>query len=734
MQYLQALPTLLAILLLAFLGFLVTHNQYRKVNVLFLLLIIADSAWLSGVFAINFTPYRTSVFLGRVVYATSICLALCALAFIDSLLGVYRSARLKWLLFVGSGALLLLTLFTPLIIKGITLSTFTTFLAAFPIYGSWYWLFILYLAIALVAIFIPLFHRQKPGEGSVTKQQLTYARFGLAAFAILSVLTNLVLPSFFGSPWPSMFAPVGSIVLALAFFYAIGRYKLFDVRFVVLRAAAYLTTVFIVTFVFITPFVLIINRLLGQAITGEQFALVVLSSVVLLYVLQFLRTFFDKFTVAVFSRNFYDTQDVLDNLSGVLVRTADLKNLRENTAQVLRDALRPSFLRYILFADANKQDAALGKVLDDYSWTHKLDILDIDEIDKKHRGIIKLLRDDGVMIAIRLHTTHEDLGFMIVGYKQSGDAYVTRDKRLLSIAADEIAISLQNMLRFEQIQRFNTTLQGEVDSATQKLRRQNKRLEELDDVKDDFISMASHQLRTPLTSVKGYLSMVLEGDAGKLNSTQTQMLKQSFASSQRMVFLITDLLNVSRLKTGKFVIDTAPTKLDEVVSQELDQLHETARVKNIELSFEKPKAFPELMLDEVKIRQVIMNFVDNAIYYTPDGGHIKVELVDKPTVVELRVIDDGIGVPKSEQHHLFTKFYRATNARKARPDGTGLGLFMAQKVILAQGGSTIFSSQENKGSTFGFAFSKSRLAVKSVSPHTSSLSAAPAVQSPRAAK
>ena len=115
------------------------------------------------------------------------------------------------------------------------------------------------------------------------------------------------------------------------------------------------------------------------------------------------------------------------------------------------------------------------------------------------------------------------------------------------------------------------------------------------------------------------------------------------------------------------------------------------------------------MLDETKTRQVIMNFVDNAIYYTPAGGHIEVQLAETPTTIEFRVEDNGIGVPKSEQPHLFTKFYRAGNARKARPDGTGLGLFMAKKVIIAQGGSLIFESQEGKGSTFGFIFSKHKL-------------------------
>jgi signal transduction histidine kinase len=106
-----------------------------------------------------------------------------------------------------------------------------------------------------------------------------------------------------------------------------------------------------------------------------------------------------------------------------------------------------------------------------------------------------------------------------------------------------------------------------------------------------------------------------------------------------------------------------------------------------------------------------MNFMDNAIYYTQAGGEVRVQLIDKPETIELRIVDNGIGVPRSEQHHLFNKFYRAGNARKVRPDGTGLGLFMAKKVIIAQGGAVIFDSQEGKGSTFGFVFSKAKLAV-----------------------
>ncbi|MCA9330135.1 HAMP domain-containing histidine kinase, partial [Candidatus Saccharibacteria bacterium] len=206
-----------------------------------------------------------------------------------------------------------------------------------------------------------------------------------------------------------------------------------------------------------------------------------------------------------------------------------------------------------------------------------------------------------------------------------------------------------------------------------------------------------------------YVSMVVEGDVGKLNKQQQELLGQAFASSQRMVYLIADLLNVSRLRSGKFVIENKKTQLDEVVASEIDQLTEVAKGKKQILTYDKPDSFPSLMLDETKIRQVIMNFADNALHYTQTGGHIHISLKDTGDSVEYTVTDDGMGVPRHEQHHLFSKFYRADNAKKARPDGTGLGLFMAKKVIIAQGGAVIFKSEEGKGSTFGFTFPKSRL-------------------------
>jgi signal transduction histidine kinase len=323
-------------------------------------------------------------------------------------------------------------------------------------------------------------------------------------------------------------------------------------------------------------------------------------------------------------------------------------------------------------------------------------------IDYPETGIKRVMKKMPLktIYEIKLLVRRRLVGILMVGFYAPTAQVSSNDTLLIDRLSESIGVALDNKLLFEENQH-----------VVRQLRESNAKLRALDEAKDDFVSMASHQLRTPLTSIKGYISMVLEGDAGKVSDAQSKLLTQAFFSSQRMVYLIADLLNVSRLKTGKFVIDSKPVNLAAVVGEEIEQLKETAGTHNLKIIYERPKKFPTLMLDETKLRQIIMNFADNAIYYTPAGGKITIKLSETPTTIELRVIDSGIGVPKSEQAHLFTKFYRAGNARKARPDGTGLGLFMAKKVIIAQGGALIFESKEGKGSTFGFVFSKAKLAT-----------------------
>lgn len=558
------------------------------------------------------------------------------------------------------------------------------------------------------------------------KSQIKFVLLGLFIAIIANSVTGLVLTLLKIDTDLILLGSFSLFIFALFVAYAIVRHSLFDIRPLVARSVAYvLTTVMIgATFgvvafsVVDTALAKIPNSILYQRITYTVLA------VMLVLVFQPTLRFFNRISNRIFYRDAYDPQAALAELNKILVGNIDLHPLLKMSSELIRDTFKTNYALFVVAEVSSARERLIGTKEDiDRAPLDLIEaelprtrdkVIEVNSLGDGHKKLKDVMSEQGMGVAAKLTLSSggdSKKGLILVGEKLSGNPYNNEDVALMEIMVDELVIAIQNALRFEEIQAFTVTLQQKVDEATHKLRLTNEKLKALDETKDEFISMASHQLRTPLTSVKGYVSMVMEGDAGKITKQQHELLGQAFASSQRMVYLIADLLNVSRLRTGKFVIENKPTQLADVIESEIEQLKEAAQGKQQELTFVKPKNFPELMLDETKIRQVIMNFTDNALYYTPPGGHIRLSLEDKGQTVQFTVVDDGIGVPKQEQHRMFTKFYRAGNARKARPDGTGLGIFMAKKVIVAQGGAVIFQSEEGKGSTFGFSFSKSKLKV-----------------------
>lgn len=581
-----------------------------------------------------------------------------------------------------------------------------------------------YTALAFVFAFFWL--RFKSSSNTRLRRQVRYITVAALTALSIGIIGGLGLVAS-----GNLLSPIAITVFTAGSFMAIFRHGLFDIRLVVARSVAYLLSLSVITFIFSV----LIFGFFGAVLESELprglqqlFYVVVTLSLVLIY--QPLKHFFDHITNKLFYRDAYDPQMLLSKMNKLLISTYQLEKLLHTSANILDEHLKlqaSSFIvkehaledghKYILKQFGSSAHRLIEerelKVIDEYAINMHKQVLVTSDLNEK-TDLYRLLYDNNISVLVKLIAKSpavENIGYIALGNKKSGNDYSKQDTNIIAIIADELVLAIQNALRFEEIEHFNLTLQEKVDDATRKLRQTNEKLKALDETKDEFISMASHQLRTPLTSVKGYVSMVLEGDAGKITPQQRQLLDQAFVSSQRMVYLIADLLNVSRLKTGKFIIESVPTNLADVIEGEISQLVQTAKARKLELVYQKPNNFPVLGLDETKIRQVIMNFVDNAIYYTPSGGRIEVGLTDTGHSVEFTVKDNGIGIPKHEQPHLFNKFFRAGNARKARPDGTGLGLFMAKKVIVAQGGAVIFKSEEGKGSTFGFSFPKSKLQV-----------------------
>lgn len=576
-----------------------------------------------------------------------------------------------------------------------------------------------------------LFKAKKNAIGTLRSQiQTIETSFAIGLGCI--IITNALIPIAFGNYSLTSVGSFFSSFFVIGISYAIIKHRLFDIRLVVARSLAYLLLLSSLVGLYGLVVFGVASALFGESQFSQR-VVPILTALLLAFTSPYLRQLFDRFTNRLFYRDSYEPQVFLDEFNKQLVTNNDLEALLKKCSETIVNNIKAEFALFALKETAYSKQRLIGNQnkslgIEEVSFVRSVasqsnkivivadDLEDVDELRQK-------MQQYDVALLARLATDPnreaEGLGYLILGQKMSGNPYTKKDINIIEIVANELVIAVQNALRFEEIEKFNATLQEKIDDATKQLQKTNDKLQALDETKDEFISMASHQLRTPLTSVKGYLSMVLEGDTGEITEMQRKLLDQAFTSSQRMVYLIADLLNVSRLRTGKFLIEPIATNLADVVESEVHQLAETAKGRGLTLAYDKPADFPTLMLDETKIRQVMMNFMDNAIYYAKPNGHVTVGLKETDKAIEFTVSDDGIGVPKSEQHHLFTKFYRARNAKKARPDGTGLGLFMAKKVIVAQGGAVIFKSEENKGSTFGFTFDKSKL-QPSVSPtHTS---------------
>lgn len=222
-------------------------------------------------------------------------------------------------------------------------------------------------------------------------------------------------------------------------------------------------------------------------------------------------------------------------------------------------------------------------------------------------------------------------------------------------------------------------------------------------IKTEFVSLSAHQLRTPLSAIKWTLKMVLEGDLGKLTQEQAELLQKSYQSNERMIRLINELLEVTRMEDGRYLSVTSRARLDSLAESVVNSFKEEADRKNLQLIFEGSKeSLPEVKIDIEKMRLAIANLLDNSIRYTMPGGQVTVSLKYDKKGVECQVQDTGIGIPENQKNRIFERFYRSSNAIRLETEGSGLGLYITKNIVEAHGGKVWFASQENAGSTFSF--------------------------------
>ncbi|MBU3901402.1 cell wall metabolism sensor histidine kinase WalK [Patescibacteria group bacterium] len=226
------------------------------------------------------------------------------------------------------------------------------------------------------------------------------------------------------------------------------------------------------------------------------------------------------------------------------------------------------------------------------------------------------------------------------------------------------------------------------------------KLAQANKMKTEFVSIASHQLRTPLSGMRWSLNLLKEGRCNPADTvTFIDLIKEN---TDRMIRLVNDLLDVSRIEMGKNNFIPRQTNLHVLFQKIINDSQLFAKANNISLQLEAPATLSNVFTDPDKISLVIQNLIDNAIKYTKGAGEVKVSLREEKKFVKVTIQDTGVGIPKSQQKHIFQKFFRSDNIMKHQTIGTGLGLFIAKAIIEQSHGQIWFESEEGKGTTFYF--------------------------------
>ncbi len=545
------------------------------------------------------------------------------------------------------------------------------------------------------------------------KMQVLYLLVGFSLFGIIAAIADIIFPIFYKDTSFFSASTIASLAFNFAVTYVILKHRFLEIRLVVARSVAYVLLVTILGALYTSGLFLTSEFFVKQNTDLPNLIASTILALFIAFTFQPLKMLLEKLTDKIFFRGGYDTQELLSRLGSIMNSYIDLDALSNEVLEVLTREMRVSRGAFIIFGEDLSsiynihETGFLKHLVISYSeasfFSPFFETILFDDLEE---GSLKnLMREKNVTLVKNLRVKDKIVGILILGEKASGEVYSSQDLKFLDIFSPEVAVAIQDSQSYDKIKRFNATLSEEVKKATADLQQANERLKSLDSLKDDFVSIASHELRTPMTAIRSYAWMALHKADIKLSEKVERYLIRVLMSSERLINLVNDMLNISRIEAGKIEINPEPIDPIVLCKDIFDEAYYSKEV-NKKISFnllEKP--VPKIFADPEKLRQVLLNLVGNSLKYTPDGGSITIDFFSDGKLVEILVKDTGTGISKEDIGRLFQKFSRLDNSyvAAATSGGTGLGLYISKKIIELMHG-RIWASSEGlgKGATFAF--------------------------------
>lgn len=700
-----------AVLFVAFLNLflgiaVLLRNTKKPVNRIFAVLAFVFFVWSSSLFFYEFPLIINSLFWIKITY-TMVASYISLVLLFSFVFPIFSSRRLRLLGIVTGVAYVTssiwLIFFTKFWVVDVVVDAMRgkqTILG--PLYNLWIGLAWLITFWAVINFFLK--SRLVTGTQRI---QMHYFWIGFVLFGIFVNIPDVIIPAIWNDTRYFFISAITNLFFSATMAYTILKHRFMDVRLVVARSIAYFLLIITLGFIYAAGLFLISSLFTKEVTTTSDLIASTALALLIAFTFQPVRTFWEKATNKIFYKNHYDTGEILYALTQTMASSLELSALIQNALAILREHLHISqAVVYVL--DEGK--IYLRESSPKKSSNFHLEKQDLEKLHKEYKLLVfeelaednikEIFRQHQIAIFLPLYVKQQTVGFLVLGEKSSGNIYYEQDLMVLQIFAPEFAIALQNAQSYEEIKDFNKTLQEEIKKATLDLQQANTKLKELDQLKDEFISIASHELRSPASVAKNYLWMVLN-DKNKLPTETASQLEHSYGAVERLITLINDMLDVSRIETGQIKINPTSFNLNQLVLKIKDEMSLKAQTKQIEIAVSSKNNYT-VKADRDRVFQILTNLVDNAIKFTSKGGKVNINTQKMKEKIAILVSDTGIGIKDKDMPRLFTKFGRLNTSLSSVPEipGTGLGLYISKKLTELMGGSLRVTSVFGKGSVF----------------------------------